>query len=235
MTALFLVALPLLAAPQQSACDRSVRYILQGNYDAALRQLEGAKTSGASPAEVENLRGLALLLDGHADKAIASFDRALELMPSLQHARFNRALAFLRLQNHGKAVADLEILFADEHSPLRADAAYHLGIAYDRLGRTTDAETALDNALKLDAKLDAALLYAGMLRERRGDLQGAGRAYLDYLARHPGSTAAMLRLGMSAHKAGRTDVARMYLQKVVNAAPNAPEALEARKFLVMWE
>lgn len=74
-----------------------------------------------------------------------------------------------------------------------------------------------------------------MLRERRGDLQGAGRAYLDYLARYPKSTTAMLRLGMSAHKAGRIDVAKTYLQKVIAAAPKSSEALEARKYLVMWE
>jgi tetratricopeptide (TPR) repeat protein len=184
---------------------------------------------------VENLRGLALLLDGDAKRAIASFDRALELTPALQHARFNRALAYLRMKNDAKAAADLAAIFADEHSPLRADAAYHLGIAYDRLGRAADAETSLDNALKLDTKLDGALLYVGMLRERRGDLQGAGRAYLDYLARYPKSTPAMLRLGMSAHKAGRADVAKTYLQKVIAAAPRSAEALEARKYLVMWE
>ena len=38
-----------------------MQQILRGNYDAALRQLNGAKTAGGAPAEVENLRGLALL------------------------------------------------------------------------------------------------------------------------------------------------------------------------------
>jgi tetratricopeptide (TPR) repeat protein len=228
--------LPLLAAPRaQSACDRSVRYILEGNYDAALKQLEGAKTSGAAPAEVENLRGLALLLEGNAAQAIAGFDRALALQPELEAARFNRGLAFLRQREHAKAIADLEKIWANEHSALRADAAYHLGIAYDRVGRAADAEGALEKALTLDPKLDAALLYVGMLRERRRDFQGAGRAYLDYLKAHPQSTAAMLRFGMSAHKAGRPDVAKQYLQKTIAAAPRSAEALEARKFLVMWE
>lgn len=222
-------------AATSSACDRSVWYILRGNYDAALRQLEGARTSGASPAEVENLRGLALLLDGDPAKAIASFDKALAIDARLQAARFNRALAHLRSRDDAKAVADLEAVFADEHSSLRGDAAYHLGIAYDRLGRAADAEASLDRALRLDPRLDAALLYLGMLRERRGDLQSAGRAYLDYLERHPDSAAALLRFGMSAHKAGRLDVAKSYLQRVITAAPRSAEAIEARKFLVMWE
>ncbi len=212
-----------------------MQQILRGNYDAALRQLEGAKTTGAAPAEIENLRGLALLLEGDTAKALASFEKSLALQPDLQPARFNRALALLRNREYAKAAADLEKVYADEHSALRADAAYHLGIANDRLGRATDAETWLDRALKLDMKLDAALLYAGLLRERRGDLQGAGRAYLDYLERYPQSAPALLRFGISAQKAGRIDVAKQYLQRAIAAAPRSDEAIEAQKFLVMWE
>jgi tetratricopeptide (TPR) repeat protein len=212
-----------------------VQHILRGNYDAALRQLNGAKTSGSAPAEVENLRGLALLLDGDTAKALVSFDKALSLQPSLQPARFNRALAFLRNREYAKAAADLQNVYADEHSALRGDAAYHLGIAYDRMNRPAEAETWLDRAIKLDEKLDAALLYVGMLRERRGDLQSAGRAYLDYLERYPRSPSALLRFGISAQKAGRIDVAKTYFQRAIAAAPKSPEAIEARKFLVMWE
>jgi tetratricopeptide (TPR) repeat protein len=132
-------------------------------------------------------------------------------------------------------MADLQMVWAEEHSALRADAAYHLGITADRLGRPAEAETWLDRALTLDPALDGALLYIGALRERRGDLQGAGRAYLDYLRAHPESSTAMLRFGLSAHKAGRFDVARDYLQRVIAAAPESADAIEARKFLVMWE
>lgn len=218
-------------AATSSACDRSVFYILRGQYDAALHQLEGAKSSGASPAEVENLRGLAFLMKGENAKALASFDAALPLA----EARFNRALALLRLGQPAKASPEFETIWKIESSPLRAEAAYHNGIALDRLGRAADAETWLTRARTLDPQLDAALLYIGVLRERRGDMQGAGRAYLDYLKAHPDSVPAMLRFGLSAQRAGRVDVARSYLQRVIKAAPESAEALEARKFLVMWE
>ena len=174
-------------------------------------------------------------MKGENTKALASFDAALTQQPNLAAARFNRALTLLRLGQLAKASAEMEKIWSDEASPLRADAAYHNGIALDRLGRPADAEVWLGRALALDPNLDAALLYTGMLRERRGDLQGAGRAYLDYLKAHPDSIPAMLRLGMSAHRAGRTDVARSYLQRVIDKAPDSPEAVEARKFLVMWE
>lgn len=222
-------------ASASSVCDRSVAYILQGRYDAALQQLEGARSSGASPAGVENLRGLALMLSGELPKALASFDRALQLEPAMTEARLNRGIALLRTGAYAKASAELERVAADESSRLRADAAYHNAIALDRLGRVADADSWLDRALKLDPKLDAALLYAGMLRERRGDLQGAGRAYLDYLKLHPESPVALLRFGVSAQKAGRADVAKSYLSKVIALAPRSAEAVEAQKYLVMWE
>lgn len=218
-----------------SACERSVFYIMRGQYDAALRQLGGAKTSGNAPAEVENVRGLALLMKGDAQGALVSFEKALALQPTLAEARLNRAIALLRTGAFAKASAELEKLWADEHAPVRADAAYHNAIALDRLGRAADAETWLGRALALDPKLDAALLYTGMLRERRGDLQGAGRAYLDYLKLHPDSLQAMLHFGLSAQRAGRPDVAKSYLERVIAAAPRSAEAVEARKYLVLWD
>lgn len=218
-----------------AGCDRSLAHIIQGNYDAALRQLEGAATKGSAPAEVENLRGLALLLSGETAKALKSFDKALELNPKLLEARFNRALAMLRSNDPAKAISDLAKVWSAEGSTLRAEAAYHTGIASDRLGRTADAEKWLAKAMEVNPKLDGALLYIGALRERRGDLQGAGRAYQDYLTAHPDSTLGLLRFGMAAHKAGRVDVAKRYLDRVIKAAPDSPEAIEARKFLVMWD
>jgi tetratricopeptide (TPR) repeat protein len=212
-----------------------VYYILQGRYDAALHQLEGAKTSGASPAEVESLRGLAVMLGGDPVKAIPIFDHALTLKPDFQEARLNRGIAYLRAGQYPKAIADLEAIANDEHSTLRAQAAYHNAIALDRAGRSADAEKWLDRALTLDPKLDASLLYLGMLRERNGDLQGAGRAFFEYLKAHPDSTVAMLRFGIVAVKAGRADAGKTYLEKVIKQNPNSDEATEARKFLVMWE
>jgi tetratricopeptide (TPR) repeat protein len=200
-----------------------------------LRELAGAGSRGTSPAEVENLRGLALLMDGKAAESMAAFDKALAADPKLEEARLNRAIARLRLGDASAARTDLEAIWANEASHHRAEAAYHNGIALDRLGRTAEAETWLTRAAALDPKLDAALLYAGMLRERRGDLQGAGRAYLDYLKAHPDAVVAMLRFGVSAQKAGRPEVAKTYFERVIATAPDSREAVEARKYLVMWE
>lgn len=184
---------------------------------------------------MENLRGLALLGKGDLTKAIESFDRALKLDAHLTEARFNRAVALLRSGAFAKASAELEPIAGDESSSVRGDAAYHNAIAIDRLGRIADAAKWVERALKLDPSLDAALLYLGTLRERQNDFQAAGRAYLDYLKEHPESRVALLRFGVSAQKAGRPEVAKSYLQRVIALAPRSAEAVEAQKYLVMWE
>jgi len=207
---------------------------------AALLLLLAASTQASvcerPPAAIANERGLAQLFGGDFAKAIAAFDEALKHDAHLEQARLNRGIALLRSGQTAKAIADLEALANDEHSLVRADAAYHLAIALDRSGRASEAETWLDRAIKLDNDLDDAVLYSGLLRERRGDLQGAGRAYLEYLKKHPDSTVALLRFGVSAQKSGRADVAKTYLQRVIAlASPKSAEAIEARKYLVLWE
>lgn len=209
-----------------------MQLILRGQYGAALRQLEGTKSSAADP---DNVRGLAYLLAGDARKALASFDRALAQKPAFAEARFNRAVALLQLGELAKASTELERVYADEHSAIRATAAYHNALALDGLKRYADAATWLDRAMALDPSLDAALLYSGILKEKRGDLQGAGRVYLAYLEKNPNDVAALLRFGISAQRSGHADTARKYLKRVVELAPDSSEAVEARKFLVMWE
>jgi tetratricopeptide (TPR) repeat protein len=209
--------------------------VTHGQYARALAELDGAKTTGGSEASRANLRGLARMLGGNAKGSIADFDSAIDLDPSMAEAKFNRGVARLKLGEYAAASREFEALARNEKSPLRARAAYHNALALDALHRDADAETWISRALEADPQFDDALLFAGALRERRGDLQGAGLAYKHYLERHPQSLVAMLRFGIAAQRAGFTETAKPYLQRVIAAAPDSAEAAEARKFLVMWE
>jgi tetratricopeptide (TPR) repeat protein len=193
------------------------------------------RTTGRSPAETENLRGLATMMSGQPRKAVASFDLALDLDPKLVAAKLNRGIAWLKSGEPARASADLESIYADESTPLRATAAYHNALALDALRRPADAEAWLRRALALDPRHDSATFLLGILLERRGDLQAAGKQYKAFLDRNPKSSIALLRFGICAQRAGFVDVARKTLRRVVDLAPDSPEGEEARKFLVMWE
>lgn len=174
------------------------------------------------------------MLAGDTKRAITDFDTALELEPAMAEARFNRAVALLKLGEFPRASKEFETIW-NGTSPLRARAAYHEALTLDAMSKSAEAEAWLARALEADPHLDDALFYSGVLRERRGDLQGAGRAYKTYLDRHPDSVGAMLRFGVCAQRDGSVDTAKTYLERVIKASPDSPEAAEARKFLVMWE
>ena len=207
----------------------------RGDYTAALRQLEGVRAAGSSTAANENMRGLAMMLAGDPKGAITVFDAVVAANPSMIEARFNRAVALLKLGENAKASTEFERIAFDEHNLLRATAAYHDALALDRMNRVGDALTWADRAIALDNNFDAAILLSGALHERAGQIEAAARSYHTYLERHPDSTAALLRFGICAQRAGRIDLARTYLQKVIKLAPESTDAAEARKFLVMWE
>lgn len=209
--------------------------ITHGQYARALTQLDGAPTNGGTEASRANLRGLTRMLAGDAKRAITDFDTALELEPNMFEARFNRAVALLKTGEYARASKELETVWSGA-SPLRARAAYHDALALDAMGKAADAEAWLARALEADPQLDDALFYSGVLYERRGDLQAAGRAYKTYIDRHPDSIGARLRFGVCAQRAGEIDVAKTYFYWVLKSAPaDSPEAIEASKFLVMWE
>lgn len=228
---LLILALPVSGQP---VCDRIIWEITHGQYARALKQLDGAPTNGGSEASRANLRGLTRMLAGDPKASITDFDTALELDPSMTEARFNRAVAMLRLGEYARASKEFEALYAGT-SPLRARAAYHDALALDAMQKPADAEAWLGKALEADPQLDDALFYSGVLEERRGDLQAAGRAYKTYLERHPDSAGAMLRFGVCAQRAGSIDTAKAYLTRVIKTSPDSAEAAEAQKFLVMWE
>ena len=182
------------------------------------------------------LRGLALMLDGNPEKAVEVFDAVIAREPDLVEARFNRGVALLKAGDHARAAAAFAAIARDESAgPLRASAAYHQALTLQRAGRSADAETWLERSLSLDPTFDSSRLLLGSLRETRGDVEGAAKAYLEYLKTNPNSSLAALRLARCAQRAGRTDVALTYLRRVIGQAPRSAEAAEARKFLVMWE
>ena len=65
-----------------------------------------AQAQSPPAAEDHHKRGLALWQRGELDRAIAEFDKAIELNPRLADTYGNRGLAWLMLGNLAKAQAD---------------------------------------------------------------------------------------------------------------------------------
>ena len=73
---------------------RSARELIQvGQYDSAVRQLDGAIALKPTYAQAYNARGYAWLLLRDYQRAIADFDQALRLLPNYVNANQNREMA----------------------------------------------------------------------------------------------------------------------------------------------
>ncbi|MGH9457706.1 MAG: tetratricopeptide repeat protein [Thermoanaerobaculia bacterium] len=237
MIAVRLFALILLAAfgatgaTVDPSCSPAARYLAHGDTERALQAL-----AGLSGGSAENLRGLALLVENDAAGALRAFERASGEDPEAVEPRINAAVALLRLDRPADAGAILDDLAGRELSPpLAYSVAYHRALAARMQGRLDEALAWSDRALEADPDSADALLLSGTLLERMGRYERAGRRYKDYLGRHPGSIVAMLRFGVVAHRAGHRELAQKYLREVSLRAPDSREAVEARKFLLMWE
>jgi tetratricopeptide (TPR) repeat protein len=220
------------AAP--TVCHPGVQQLARGDYKAALKSLSTVQAKGGSSTELLHSRALAELINGRIDEAIAIFDTVIAAEPQNLEAQFNRSIALLRRSRLDEALAALKSIYAAEGS-LRARAAYHAALALDGKRDAAAAEEWLRKSLAAEPDLADAHLYLGILLERRGKFQEAGRAYRDYLNLVPESIVAMLRFGVVAQRAGYTDTAATYFRQIIQRAPDSAEAVEGRKFLVMWE
>lgn len=205
-----------------------------GRYADAIASVTAIQKTGTSGANLSNTRGVAELMAGKPDRALAAFDEAIAADSELLEARFNRGVTLLKLKRYSEAAADLQTVYDLPDHNLRARAAFHHALADDAAGRIDDAHIWLDRALAADPGLDDAMLYLGVIHERKRSFGDAGKLYRAYLNKHPDSLVATLRFGVAAHRAGFHDTAAKYLKQVVERAPDSMEAAEARPLLVMW-
>ena len=113
-----------------------------GGYGEAIALYESALRADAKLAVVHHLIADAMLKQNADARAIETHLRqAVEMDPTFTPARLSLGKLFMRAQRWSEAIAELEqVLKLDPNVP---EAYYQLGLAYGRLKRTDDAQTAM--------------------------------------------------------------------------------------------
>lgn len=152
-----------LAVSAQSAQGNNVEYCNQ-DFDPDLR-IEGCSNlinegaMGRSLALAYMNRGIGYNDKYQSDKAIADFDRAIEVMPDLAIAYYNRATVYTETGNPAKAVQNLdEAIRIDPTDPDFFDAR---GFALVDLRDFESAVIDFDRAIELDPGFGAAYYHRG--------------------------------------------------------------------------
>lgn len=151
----------------------------QGDRDEALERLaELSRQYPQKAAKLAEIRSVLLLQNDQPDKALAILDKALESKTHEKQLRYNRALAYERLDRIDKARRDLEAILEQDGD--NAEALNALGYMLTNHSDDYDkAEHYIRKALKQAPDTPAILDSLGWVTYKRGDLKQAR----DYLSR----------------------------------------------------
>ncbi|QEH33602.1 Serine/threonine-protein kinase PknB [Aquisphaera giovannonii] len=169
-------------------------------------------------------RGLSLARGGRLLEAVAAYDHAVRLDPSLVEARANRALVELELDRVEDALADLRVA---ERAGCREPAVLAaLGESLARLGRPDEAEAWFSDLLRSNPA-DAVVRIARGMSRLSADPQGAMADFTAVLARDPRSPLAHYGAARVLRRHDHRG-AISHLNAAIEADPDLIDAIELR-------
>jgi tetratricopeptide (TPR) repeat protein len=224
----------LFAADSDVPPDASVRehlgnakeHFAKGEYLPAIDECYFAILEKPDFFEAHYQRGLAYLARHEYDKAIRTFDRALQIDPKSALSLSHRGFA------HG-ARGRFDACIADQDRALEVDAS--LAIAYARRGAARAAKSDpakarqdIDKALSLDPALGEALCDRAVLKAMKGDMNGAAADAEAAIKAEPRMARAHLERGVIWMRQGNGGAAESFLDAAIRLDPRDPNAFVAR-------
>ncbi len=222
-------------ASPKKALERRVelarRYIADGNWEGANRNLELAKEIDAGNADVYEAFGLLYQRTGELELAEEHFERSIELDRSCSRCRNNFAAFLYSQQRYAEAEKQLERVVKDALYSGRPLALINLGLCRRQLGDAAGAEEAFKRALSLERNNPVALLEVAQLRYEAGDIAGASEYYARYRSLTRKQSAAGLWLGIRlARQTGDHNAEASYQMALINLYPDSPEFQAYQRF-----
>ncbi|HLF17512.1 MAG TPA: tetratricopeptide repeat protein [Candidatus Omnitrophota bacterium] len=156
------------------------------------------------------------------DKALAHFNRAIELNPQSAKTYNNRGLAHLAKQMMTQAVADFQR--AIEVEPKYLDAYSNLGNAYQLMGRFEEAIGFYEKALLISPKHISSLNNLAQAYLQTGDFAKAIESFQRVLSLKPESAEAHFNLGNACQRGRRLNEAVSHYQRSVELDPRYTDA-----------
>ena len=206
------------------------RFAVQ-DYYGAVHLLEDVLAGGRSFTDVHHLLGLALALLGHKARALAQFERALELNPRYLEANIHRGILLTELGRADEAEAAFRaaVLLGESDTggysrPVAAALANRhaeLGEAYAEAGGLEDALEQFRRAVALGPAFhDLRYRFARLLLEAGRPLEA--REQLEQIvAAHPDFHDAAALLGLAHYLAGDAGAARELWARCLRQRPDA--------------
>jgi lipoprotein NlpI len=184
-----------------------------------------AQTTG-SPAIVYTARGLAKAIKGDSDGAIADFNTAIKLDPTLVKAYEGRGVVKQQKGDLDGAMADFNA--AINLNPKLADAYEGRGLVKQQKGDLDGAASDYNRALELDPKLADAYAGRGDIKFIRDDRDGAIADYSRALKFNPKLASIYCNRGVVKQRKGDVDGAIADYSQTLKLNPKFVHAYSSR-------
>lgn len=200
------------------------KYIGDGNWDAAKRNLKVAASINDSKPEVHEAFALVYQSTGEIEMAEASYKRAIALDGDFSRARNNYAAFLFSRQRFKEAEQQLQAVVRDTLYEARPQAFINLGLSRLALADDEGAAEAFTRALSMQGSRRIPLLEMAHLRFKAGDYRAADQYYERYRSVVRRQSARGLWLGIRLARAmGDRDAEGSYALALSNLYPESPE------------
>ena len=164
-------------------------------------------------------------------EAIASAQQAISKYPENSEAHYFLGLIHMSQSEFKEASEQLKE--AVRINPYYTDAHNSLGVVYREMKQYDKALQEFQTALKDKnyATPEKVQLNLGNLYEDQNVMSEALRCYERAVAINPNYVLGYLGLGSAYQKTGQADLAAAQFRKVMNLAPDSPEAAQAKQLL----
>jgi len=203
--------------------EAGMMYLQNRQMSNAHRTLNRAYDIDPNDPGVNN--GLALFYSIEGDKAQTEkhFKKALSSDPDFSTARNNYAAFLFAEGRYDEAVGQLERVTKDYRYDRRFTAFENLGLAYQKVGNTAEAQKSFERALKLNPNMPVALLELAHLYFEQGDNLNALR-YLERFEKLSPPNPRQLWLGIRLQRIlGDKNKVASYELALRNLFPGSPE------------
>ncbi len=162
--------------------------------------------------------------------AIKRFEQAVELAPSLKEAHLNLAFIQLAKEDFESALLHADAYLAEDPEGARALSAKYQ--AHRALGDVDAAEAAFVRLKDSHPEFVTQTFFEeGSTQFNAGNAVQAIAAFQRVLAAEPNHPRAHYMLGLCHASAGQVEMARQFLTRFIELAPDDPEASIAREML----
>jgi tetratricopeptide (TPR) repeat protein len=163
----------------------------------------------AQAAKLNNL-GVAMMNQQMMDKAVANFDAAYKLDPSMATAALNKGIALLNQQKLPEAEEALRQ--AATKDPQNPRVWYNLGLVHRGEGKAVEAIADFKRVLEIDPTDPDAYYFLGTFYSQQQEYAKAIEAFEQALKINPLHASAEFGLARALQRSGKPDEARVHLK-----------------------